>query len=248
MGDRVSQLTLGQRVVAYRLRRSPRAKRLRVTVSAEGVQVVVPLRTPETEIQAFLERYRGWIERKWDAVDAVLARHPGPDRLEDGALVPLRGALFPLRVTTARGAGRRITFDHEITVRLPPASPGLDREDEILALLESGLRREARADALELIARHGPPNGLEPKSLRIKGQKRLWGSCSSRGAINLNWRLILAPPEIIEYVVVHELCHLREPHHRPPFWRLVESILPDYEVRWRWLRDNAALLTLRRGG
>lgn len=246
MRDGSGQLCTGQRVLSYRLRRSSRAKRLRVTVSPDGVQVVVPLRTPEPEIQTFLDRYSAWIVRKWDAIDAVLARHPGPRHLEDGVSVPLRGEPVPLRVTT--GNRPRVVVDREITVRLRPGPEGLDRESEILGLLEAGLRREARVEALELIARHGPPNDLHPQSLRIKGQKRLWGSCSTRGVINLNWRLILAPREIIEYVVVHELCHLREPHHRSSFWRLVEGILPDYEARWRWLRDNAALLTLRPGG
>ena len=248
MRDSLSELTLDQRVMPYRVRQSSRARRLRVTVSAEGVQVVVPLRTPETEIDAYLDRYRDWIVRKWDAVDAVLARHPGPDRLADGVSIPLRGEPRPLRVICGSGAGPRVVFGPEILVRLSPSPPERDRESELQGLLERGLRHEARADALELIARHGPPNGLHPTTIRIKGQKRLWGSCSNRGVINLNWRLILAPRRILEYVVVHELCHLREPHHRRSFWQLVERILPDYEARWRWLRDNAALLTLRRGG
>jgi predicted metal-dependent hydrolase len=86
-----------------------------------------------------------------------------------------------------------------------------------------------------------------PAAVRIKDQKRLWGSCSAKGAINLNWRLIFAPPAVFEYVVVHELCHLREAHHQAAFWRLVEQILPEFEAQRLWLRANGHLLTLRPG-
>lgn len=234
---------------AYQLRRSPRARRLRVTVSPEGVQVVVPTRVPEREIRAFLDQHRTWILRKVAAMDAVLAQHPGPERLTDGGEVPLRGRRVPLRIESGTRAGPRVTIqDDAIRVRLPPGPPGVDREDEVAGLLEGSLRAEARREALNVIASHGPPNGLVPRDLRIKGQKRLWGSCSQRGMINLNWRLVLAPPPVFEYVVVHELCHLREPHHRRPFWDLVAKILPDFDARRSWLRENGPLLSLRRGG
>jgi hypothetical protein len=83
--------------------------------------------------------------------------------------------------------------------------------------------------------------------VRIKQHKRLWGSCTAKGVVNLNWRLILAPPAVFEYVVVHELCHLRQAHHQAAFWRLVGQILPAYEAQRRWLRTNGHLLTLRPG-
>lgn len=98
---------------------------------------------------------------------------------------------------------------------------------------------------MDAITRFGPQNGLVPRAVRIKDQKSLWGSCSAAGAISLSWRLILAPPAILDYVVVHELCHLKEPNHQPPFWRLVASLMPDYARRRAWLRANGGLLRLR---
>jgi predicted metal-dependent hydrolase len=97
------------------------------------------------------------------------------------------------------------------------------------------------------VHRHGRRHDLMPAAVRIKQHKRLWGSCTTKRAINLNWRLILAPPAVFEYVVVHELCHLREPNHQAPFWRLVGEILPHFERQRRWLRTNGHLLTLRNG-
>ena len=83
------------------------------------------------------------------------------------------------------------------------------------------------------------------RELRVKEQKRLWGSCSSRGTVNLNWRLILAPEAVFEYVVVHELCHLRVRNHQCEFWRLVGAVLPGFEAQRRWLRANGHLLSLQ---
>ncbi|HEX5078619.1 MAG TPA: M48 family metallopeptidase, partial [Geminicoccaceae bacterium] len=94
------------------------------------------------------------------------------------------------------------------------------------------------------VDRFGPRHGLVPRGLVIKAHRTLWGSCTAKGVINLNWRLILAPPAALDYVVVHELCHLRHRHHQPPFWRLVGQILPDYSWQRRWLRANGHLLTL----
>jgi predicted metal-dependent hydrolase len=127
----------------------------------------------------------------------------------------------------------------------PGATPADAREAAVEAALRRWLKRAALADAERWVERHGPANGLVPAALRIKEQKHLWGSCSSKGAINLNWRLILAPEPVFEYVVVHELCHLRERYHQPAFWRLVAELLPGYAAQRRWLRLNGQLLSLQ---
>lgn len=80
--------------------------------------------------------------------------------------------------------------------------------------------------------------------IQIRSQKTRWGSCSSRGTLSFNWRLMLAPPAVLDYVVVHELCHLRHMNHSPQFWQCVEQILPDYKLRREWLRDHGNELTL----
>ena len=123
--------------------------------------------------------------------------------------------------------------------------PEAAREAAVEAALRRWLKRAALTDARRWVERHGPAHGLVPSALRIKEHKHLWGSCSSKGAVNLNWRLILAPEPVFEYVVVHELCHLRERHHQPAFWRLVGEVLPGYEAQRRWLRAHGQLLSLQ---
>lgn len=100
-------------------------------------------------------------------------------------------------------------------------------------------RNQARKIFPERIRYYEPLLGVRANQIHIKDQKTRWGSCSSKGNINLNWRLILAPQEVMDYVIIHELCHLKEMNHSKAFWELVEQICPDYRERKKWLKENA---------
>ncbi len=235
------------RMVRYPVRRSPRARRLRITVRPAGVEVVAPVGMRDAEIAAFVRENRRWIESKLEAIRQRLEAHPGAARLVDGARIPVRGEWHRLRVTRTGRVRPLVQHDGDVHVALPARlAPALE-EAEVERALSGWLRRLARQDAHAVIERYGPRHGLVPRGLMIKGHRTLWGSCTAQGVINLNWRLILAPPSALEYVVVHELCHLRHRHHQPPFWRMVAEILPDYGRQRRWLRANGHLLTLKAG-
>ena len=238
-------LRIGAIAIPYRLRRSRRASRLRITVRADGVDVVAPVRAGQAEIAEFVARHGDWVESKVSALRHALAAHPGPQRLAAGGKIPFRGSPVELRIATCPGARVAVGWRDGFEVRVPERLSDGEREAVIEAALCHWLKREARQDAERWILRHGPRHGLVPRALKIKEQKQLWGSCSTRGAVNLNWRLILAPEAVFEYVVVHELCHLRVRNHQKEFWHLVGHVLPDYEPQRRWLRANGHLLTLR---
>jgi predicted metal-dependent hydrolase len=231
--------------IPYQLRRSARARRLRITVRPGGIDVVAPRRMREADIAAFVEQSRAWIDAKLAALQRVLAAHPGSTRLIDGSTILYRGEPVQLRVRA--GARPQVREESGIEVTVRAVLGDVDREAAVERMLMRWLRWSAQDDALSYVHRHGPRHDLMPAAVRIKQHKRLWGSCTAKGAINLNWRLILAPPAVFEYVVVHELCHLREPNHQAPFWRLVGEILPGFERQRRWLRTNGHLLTLRNG-
>ena len=113
--------------------------------------------------------------------------------------------------------------------------------------------REARVGARELVtmlaAEEAAELGVSYSRIEIRDQRTRWGSCSSRGTLSFNWRLVLAPFDVLDYVVVHELCHLREPNHSPGFWRLVASRRPDWRAQRDWLRDfGPELLAFRPSG
>jgi predicted metal-dependent hydrolase len=245
MDGRHAEPGLIQTAISYQLRRSARARRLRIAVRPGGVEVVAPRRMRDADIAAFVEQSRAWIDAKLAALQRVLAAHPGSPRLIDGSTILYRGEPIQLRVRA--GARPQVREGCGIELTVPAALGDVDREAAVERVLTRWLRWSAQNDALLYVHRHGRRHDLMPAAVRIKQQKRLWGSCTAKGAINLNWRLILAPPAVFEYVVVHELCHLREPNHQAPFWRLVGHILPEFERQRRWLRANGHLLTLRSG-
>jgi predicted metal-dependent hydrolase len=103
---------------------------------------------------------------------------------------------------------------------------------------EAEARRAVRELVAMLVEDEAPLLGVEPKRIQIRDQRSRWGSCSTRGTLSFNWRLVLAPFEVLDYVVVHELCHLREPNHSRRFWRLVESRRPGWRVQRDWLHEH----------
>lgn len=107
------------------------------------------------------------------------------------------------------------------------------------------LARQARQTIPERVAHFAPLVGVTYGRITIRSQHTLWGSCSSKGSLNFNCLLMLTPPEVLDYVVVHELCHRKEMNHSARFWAEVEHVLPDYEIRRKWLRENGTALISR---
>ena len=113
---------------------------------------------------------------------------------------------------------------------------------------ETDARRAVRELVAMLIDEEGPELGVEVKRVQIRDQRSRWGSCSTRGTLSFNWRLVLAPLDVLDYVVVHELCHLREPNHSRRFWKLVESRRPSWRVQRDWLHEHGPELLAFRPG
>jgi predicted metal-dependent hydrolase len=105
-------------------------------------------------------------------------------------------------------------------------------------------RKKAREQINERIKYYQPKVGVQPARITVKEQKKRWGSCSSRGNLNFNWRAVMAPSPVLDYIIVHELCHLKHHNHSREFWNLLASILPDYKNRREWLKKNGVRLNL----
>ncbi|HET7044519.1 MAG TPA: SprT family zinc-dependent metalloprotease [Gaiellaceae bacterium] len=151
--------------------------------------------------------------------------------------VPFGG---PPLLVVPRGVSRA-RAERFLAERRPWVERQLARQVPRLALppvSERDGRRRARALATELCEREAPLLGVAYARIRIADQRSRWGSCSSRGTLSFNWRLALAPAAVLDYVVVHELCHLREPNHSARFWALVEAARPGYREPRRWLREH----------
>ena len=214
----------------YRIRRSDRARRVRVVVDPHtGVEVVLPRRSPASAAPAAVAELRPWIEQRLKAGqsvrDAVKAR---------GHAVPYLGA--ELALVEQAGRTRVHRRGDELLVPADPATaqPALERWFRRQARDEIGPRLDDAVHALN----------TSYTALTIRNQRTRWGSCSSSGAMSFNWRLLLAPEPVLEYVVWHEACHLRVMDHSPGFWALVQRHCPDYQVHRRWLRREGNTLVL----
>src|SRR4051812_38336089 len=223
----------------YPIRRSDRARRARINVSADGVEVVVPRRMALRHVTPFVEQKRPWIERTLRRIRE--AEEAAAVRLVDGGSVPYLGSVLPLRVRVEPGRARSHVALRAGTLHVAVGSPGAEA---VRDSLEAWYRRRAREEvAWRLDAACGRA-GTSYTRLSIRAQRTRWASCSSNGAMSFNWRLLLAPEEILDYVVEHEVAHLEVLDHSDRFWRLLGSRVPDYRAHERWLRRNGPALRL----
>jgi predicted metal-dependent hydrolase len=232
--------------IAYTVRRSQRARRVRVTVDPQsGVQVVLPTRAPAREAAAAVAQLRGWIERRLAEADAV--RDQVAAR---GDTVPYLGV--DLRLVPQAGRTRVHRRGDELLIPAPAVTtmgPGVvavavtDGADAREAI-ERWYRRQAREEIAPRMDVAAAAVGRPYRSLSIRAQKTRWGSCSSTGAMSFNWRLLLAPEPVLDYVVWHEACHLVHMDHSARFWATVARHCPGYEQPRRWLRRHGATLVL----
>ena len=196
----------------------------------DAFKITVPPGTPLTDIDTFLSRHLDW------AAEQVGGR-PEPVAIEDGATIPLRGV--PTRIVHA-GAGRGLTKLDDLDGE--PVLIVHGDADHVARRVTDFLKREAKADLARSVARHAKALGVKPRSITIRDTVSRWGSCSTTGALNFSWRIVLAPPEVLDYLAAHEVAHLREMNHSPRFWSLVEDLLPGMERQRRWLREHGATL------
>jgi len=226
------------------LRRSVRAKYLRLVVKPEVTELVVPTGISEAQARAFLERHRAWLDAQRRKMESRVASQPAFGAFTAYPTIPWRGRELPLRVLDAPGKRPRVKVDEAVCITLPQ---GLDGERDAAArnAFEGWTRRWLPAEITRLVERHAPRRGLHPRVIRVKSMRTRWGSCGPRRDVNINWLLALAPESVLEYVVVHELCHIRERNHSPAFWALVAEHLPNWTRERLWLKAHGAELLRR---
>ena len=214
--------------IPYTVRRSTRARRVRVSVHAHrGVEVVLPARAPERAAAAAVSELRPWIEGRLDEAREALA------------LIAARAGTVPylgrgLQLVPQQGRTR--VHRHGERLLVP--------EGDARAALERYYRRAARKEIAPRLDSAAALAGLSFKDLTIRGQRTRWASCSTTGRMSFNWRLLLAPERVLEYVVWHEVCHLEILDHSPRFWTLLERRWPGYREDRDWLSRHGATLVL----
>ena len=223
--------------IAYRVRRSDRARHARINVDVDGVEVVIPRRMALRHVEPFVQEKRAWIERTLRRIAAAEDR--AGIRLEDGGCVPYLGRELGLDVRVEPGRLRPHVALRGDELRVAVGTPG---RQALRDALEAWYRRRARAEVKPRLDAACARAGSSYRRLSIRGQRTRWASCSSSGTMSFNWRLLLAPPEILDYVVEHEVAHLEVLDHSPRFWRLVGRRSPRYREHERWLRRHGPAL------
>ena len=235
------EMTLKGGPFAYTLHRVPRRRHVLLVVEDCGeIQVRAPYRYSVGEAQSLIKLHADWIIKKLAQVHERLSARPA---LETGSELPLLDDRLILNVNPAEqidlfasssgiklGEVRR--FNRELRLRAQTGDTG-----DIRQQLEQWYRKEARHRLVPLLYEIASRIGVMPARVSIRGQKTCWGSCTSKGSISLNWRLMLLPGELAEYVLIHELCHLRFLDHSASFWSLVEQWVPDFRRRRSLLMD-----------
>ena len=219
-------ITLAGQPIAYQLRRS-RRRTIGLAIDQRGLRVGAPLQARLGDIESLIREHGQWVLDKL----AAWRERPAAEKLAvaNGTVISALGAALTVTVTPG-GRQRWLFSDDRLHLFVPPAVAAS-------TVLEKALREKARTVFSERLAHHAPRLGVAPPPLRLSAARTRWGSCSSHGAISLNWRLVFMPPPVVDYVVIHELAHLREMNHSPRFWSIVEQLCPEWRARRLELRQ-----------
>ena len=213
-----------------RLIRSKR-KTLALIVEPEGsLTVRAPEQMKDADIWKFVKEKEKWIERKQAQTKEGIHL---PREFVNGGLFPYLGKEIPLCIVPSQKPA--LVLDKCFTLK----ETALEDAESVF---ETWYKQQAREVLSKRVSYYA--HSFEVKKIRISSARTRWGSCSTRGTLSFTWRLVLAPLDVLDYVVVHELCHLHELNHSKRFWTLVEDILPDYKVRRTWLKENGGKLKL----
>ena len=234
------RIRLGGRVVDYRVVRSKAARKLRVRVGPDGVEVVQPIARNVEDVPEFLMANGRWVVEQVDRAERLrFARRM--TRLACGDIL-FRGESTRIRIetTTTRAASNIVRLlDGEIVVYRGPGS-----RTPVARSLELWLRREARNRIKIHLGEVTTRLGHRPERIYVMGQRTKWGNCSSRRNLSFNWRLILAPDYVLRYLVTHEAVHLAVPDHSTKFWLTLHSLCRETEKARRWLVAHSRELTV----
>ncbi len=219
------------RTLTLRITRNPRAKRLtlRIEPGGQGLRVTIPPRLAAREVDRFLLRQREWLEQR-------IAKLPEQPIVRAGVKVPIRGVPHLIVHQGGRGGTRVVEGGDGPALHVGGGAEFLPRR------VADFLKREAKKEIGVLVDKHLPVVGRSPSAVRFRDTTSRWGSCSAAGALSFSWRIMMAPPPVIDYLVAHEMAHLREMNHGPRFWALCETLCPDTERCKAWLKKNGAAL------
>lgn len=227
-------LQIGRTEIPYELHRSATASERRITVTPGHVEVLALANDDDDAVEGFLDRKRRWLFNTVREMERITASRHAVPRFMTGSKIPYRGRKMPLTVRRTDAERANVTYRNGFFVDLPHWA-GQDADHLVASELQHWLKQRARRDVKEIAADYSQRFALHPRSIRVADFANGWGSCGPEGNVLINWHLIFAPRKVLEYVVAHELAHLRVRSHGPEFWGLLAALLTDYEQFRLWL-------------
>lgn len=240
-----SSLKLGKTVIPYEERKSSRIKRISIRITPEKVRVSAPARTAKGEIQAFIEKNQEWILENWTKLQETMVKPPR--RYGTGEKVSYLGKEVNLEIVDIPQKMISAFYkkdDATLEIKMPQELQEEQRQEAVREILEKWYKQKARAVFLQKLNFWSRQMGVTYNQFRLKEQKTRWGSCSSLGNINLNWRAVMAPEPVLDYLVIHELSHLIYLNHSAEFWEHVARYCPEHAIHRRWLREQGHSLVI----
>jgi predicted metal-dependent hydrolase len=234
-------LRIGRKEIPYELRRSATASERRITVTPDYVEVLALTNDDEDAVAGFLDRKRQWLFNTVREMERITANRHAVPRFMTGSKIPYRGRKMPLTVRRTDAERIATTYRNGFIVDLPHWA-GPDADHLVAGELKHWLKQRARRDVKEIAAEYGKRFGLIPRSIRVAAFANGWGSCGPEGNILINWHLIFAPRKVLEYVVVHELAHLRHRSHDREFWDFLGTLVSGFEASKGWLDKHQSAL------
>lgn len=225
-------LRIFDETIDYEIRRSEDATQPRIDVDIHGVSVVLPVES-EIDPQELVDDNARWILKKWRKYQNHREQAPSR-RFEPGESFPYRGDNLPIEIKDVSDS--RVTSDAFVL-----SADAVDASS-IQDALEDLYRSEARSLFQSRIDTYANQMNVKPGKLEVRNQRTRWASCSPQRTLSFNWRLVMAPDDVIDYVVVHELAHLREQNHTRRFWSIVQEFDPEYDAHVEWLTENSSQL------
>jgi len=236
-------LKVDDHILACTLRYSSRRRTVQIRLSkSDCLEIAAPAGMSWDKIQQLIESKHPWIRLQIRRLETIAA-NPANSSLTHGATLLYQGAPHTL-LLLADGRGKpHVTYAHcAISVHLSELV-GQDNDPAVYRSLKKWYVDQALDRLVERTHYWASQIGVSPSRISLRDQKTRWGSCSSRGSINYNWRIIMAPPEVLDYLVIHELCHMLHPNHSAAFWTEVDRWNPNCLSQRRWLRLNGTLLS-----
>lgn len=241
----MGQIIFGHTKIKYEIRRGKRKKTIALLVQPNtSVIVLSPQFLSETKIKQIVLKKAKWIIQKQDKIKKIRADIPKKEFVS-GESFPYLGRQYRLKIArsdTLKNAPCKL-IGGRFLIEIDRKSEDKNLSGHVREKLAEWYRARAEEKIYERICKYAELLGKYPKKIMIRDQQRRWGSCSHSGIIRFNWKIIMVPLSVLDYIIVHELCHLTIRDHSDKFWNKLGSIIPDYKKKRHWLKENSFLLT-----